>query len=283
MRTPEEMHKLIVDFADNDDRVRCAYLNSTRVDVRYCDKYSDFDMIYIVNDIGSFTKSDEWLEFFGERLVMQKTSDASHHPYDYAGYENYTYLMQFCDGNRIDLTLVDTRNIEYAINHTDEPRKILLDKDGYNLSDIAYEGFYKIEQPNQKQFNENLNEFWWMCVVCAKGLCRNDITYVKVMMEHYQYDRFWTMLRWLKGVRTDFKAEKTKYAKDIAKFISAEEYEMFIASFGNGDVENIWESLFKRCDFFIKISHEVAEKLNFTINENEQAIISHIRKMRENC
>jgi len=282
MRAPEEVRKLILDFAENDIRVRCVYLNGSRVDARYCDKYSDFDIIYIVNDIGSFTKDDEWLGFFGDRLVMQKTSDESSHPYDYDGYDNYTYLMQYYDGNRIDLTLVDTRNIDYAINHTDEPRKVLLDKDGYNLLDIAYEGFYKIEPPNQRQFNENLNEFWWMCVVCAKGLCRNEITYVKAMMEHYQYNRLWIMLRWLKGVRTDFMAEGSKYAKDIADFISNEEYEMLVLSFGNGYIDNIWESLLNRCEFFIKISHEVAEKLDFTINENENDVINHIKRMRAN-
>jgi len=282
MRTVEEMYELILKFAENDDRVRCVYLNGSRVDERYCDEYSDFDIIYIVNDIASFTGDDKWLDYFGKRLVMQKTSDWSGHPYDYDGYENYTYLMQYYDGNRIDLTLVDTRNIDYAVKHTDEPRKILLDKDGYNLPDIAYEGFYKIKKPTQRLFNENLNEFWWMCVVCAKGLCRNEITYVKGMMEHYQYARFFTMLRWLKGVRTDFKAEMTKYAKDIANFISDEEYEMFVKSFGNGDVQNIWDSLFARCDFFMKISQEVAEKLDFAINENGNDVISHIRKMREN-
>ena len=282
MRKPEEMQGLIQNFAENDDRVRCVYLNSTRVDARYCDEYSDFDIVYVVNDIGSFTKNDKWLDYFGKRLVMQKTSDESAQPYDYNGYDNYTYLMQFYDGNRIDLTLVDTRNIQYAINHVDEPRKVLLDKDGYNLSDIAYEGFYKMEPPTQRLFDENLNEFWWMCVVCAKGLCRNEITYVKTVMEHYQYRRFYTMLEWLKGVRTDFKAERTKYAKDIAKFISKEEYKLFVASFGNGDRENIWESLFSRCAFFIDISHEVAKELKFTVNENENDIIAHIRNMRVN-
>ena len=282
MRTPEEMHNLILDFAENDDRVRCVYLNGTRVDERYCDKYSDFDLVYVVNDIASFTKSDEWLEYFGKRLVMQKTSDGLAHPYDYSGYENYTYLMQFDDGNRIDLTLVDVQNIQYAVNHTDEPRKILLDKDRYNLSNIAYKGFYTIARPTQRQFDENLNEFWWMCVVCAKGLCRGEITYVKAMMEHYQYRCFYIMLGWLKGIRTDFKAEGTKYSKDIGEFISYEEYMLFQASFGSGDIENIWESLFKRCVFFMEMSREVAEKLNFTINENENAVVNHIRKMREN-
>jgi len=280
MRSPEQMYEQILAFAKNDDRVRCVYLNSTRVDESYCDKYSDFDLVFIVRDIGSFINNDRWLDVFGQILVMQKTSDELDTPYDYEGFDNFIYLMQYYDGNRIDLTLVDMRNIEYAINHTNEPRKVLLDKDGFNLSDIAYKGFYRIDKPVERAFDEAVNEFWWMAVVSAKGLCRNDITYVKAMMEHYQFRPFCRMLDWLTGIRTDFQAEGEKYSKNCKHYLKIKEYKQLCDSFGGGCMDDIWNSLFRRSYFFKQTSHEVASYFSYSVKEQEDDILALLLKMR---
>ena len=67
-------------------------------------------------------------EIFGEILIVQYPDDWYSHPYDYTGRDNFAYLIQFKDGNRIDLTLIDIKNIKKEQSFC-EPRVVLLNKD----------------------------------------------------------------------------------------------------------------------------------------------------------
>ncbi len=108
MRSEMEMMRLIIKKAEQDDRIRAVYTNGSRIDPSAVhDRYSDFDIVYIVRNIGSFTRDSAWIEYFGEILILQKPEDWYSHPYDYGGRGDFAYLMQFKDGNRIDLTLID--------------------------------------------------------------------------------------------------------------------------------------------------------------------------------
>lgn len=57
MRSAEEMLKLIMDKAENDERIRAVTMEGSRSNENAThDKYSDFDICYFVNDIREFTK-----------------------------------------------------------------------------------------------------------------------------------------------------------------------------------------------------------------------------------
>ena len=170
MRSEVEMMRLIVTKARQDDRIRAAYMNGSRIDPSAVhDRYSDFDVVYIVRDIRSFTRDSTWIEYFGEVLILQKPDDWYSHPYDYDGRDNFAYLMQFEDGNRIDLTLIDVMNIESVMKNP-EPRQILLSKDGFeNLTDIPVRDFYQVKKPEEKEFSGCCNEFYWVSLYVAKA------------------------------------------------------------------------------------------------------------------
>ena len=55
MRTETEMMSLIIDTAKSDERIRAVILNGSRAD-EYVTKdiYSDYDIIYMVNDFQYF-------------------------------------------------------------------------------------------------------------------------------------------------------------------------------------------------------------------------------------
>ena len=102
MRTEDEIMKLLINTAAQDDRIRAAYLEGSRVnpDVPR-DMFQDYDVVYIVKETASFQKDNSWIDRFGERLYMQYPEDSSYYPSDK---ENcYGWLIQFQDGNRLDL------------------------------------------------------------------------------------------------------------------------------------------------------------------------------------
>ncbi|MGF7143590.1 hypothetical protein HNQ56_002017 [Anaerotaenia torta] len=101
--------KLIINFANSDERVRIVGMEGSRTNVNILkDEFQDFDITYFVNDISEFTKSDEWLSYFGNIIMMQKPEDMELFP---AEIEGYSYLMLFDDYNKIDLTLLEKRHI----------------------------------------------------------------------------------------------------------------------------------------------------------------------------
>lgn len=113
----------------------------------------------------------------------------------------FTYLMQFSDGNRIDLGI-------YLLAKLSEPRKdslslLLLDKDG--ITDPfppASERDYLPTQPTAKAFFDYCNEFWRVCPYVAKGLWRGEIIYVKYIFDQVAREQLLKMLTWYIGVKT---------------------------------------------------------------------------------
>lgn len=283
MRSEEEMMNLILNIAKDDDRIRAVYLSGSRVDPNAThDKYSDFDIVYIVKDIQSFTSNEQWLGCFGDRLIMQKPNDWYSHPYDYSSNQDFAYLMQFKDGNRIDLTLVDIKNIQGRI-YDKEPRIILLDKDGIDgLDAIEVGDYYYIQKPTAGEFRDCCNEFWWLSINVAKGLCRDELMYVKCFMERYEIDMFLKMLNWKIGIEYDFSVSTGKCYKYFKRYLSNEEMDRFTNLFPNGTYDDIWVKLFEMCKFFHEIASKVSEHFKFGYcKEEAEKIMEYLKAMQQ--
>lgn len=161
MRTEREMTALILGVAEQDARVRAVFMNGSRANPNAPrDIFQDYDIVYVVEETASFRAQPGWVDVFGERLVMQTPDEMDHaagQPTDLA--RCYGYLMQFADGNRIDLRLMTLpRALEEC--QSDSQTIVLLDKDGILPplplpSDTAYH----IRRPDQTAFAGCCNEF----------------------------------------------------------------------------------------------------------------------------
>ena len=281
MRSESEIMNLIMKTAEDDDRIRAVYLSGSRVDPNAThDKYSDFDIVYIVKDIQSFTSKEQWLERFGDRLIMQKPNDWYSHPYDYSSSQDFVYLMQFKDGNRIDLTLVDIENIQGEI-YDKEPRIILLDKDGIDgLHNIEVDDYYYIHKPSSEEFRDCCNEFWWLSINVVKGLCREELMYVKSFMECYEMDMFLKMLNWKVGIDYDFSVSIGKCYKYFKRYLCDNDMDRFTKLFPNGTYDDIWDKLFEMCKFFHEIASKVAAHFKFEYcNDEAENIMEYLKEM----
>lgn len=272
----------ILKIANEDNRIRGVFLNGSRADANAThDAYCDYDIVYLVDNIQSFTNDKEWYKTFGEILIMQTPDDWYGHPYDYSGKENFHYLMQFMDGNRIDLTLVDIENIDW-VRANKEPRKVLLNKDSLEeLYDITSNEIYNITPPSEKEFYNCYNEFWWLSLYVAKGLCREEFLYAKIHMEQYQMPMLIKMLNWSIAMKHDFSISTGKCSKYLKRYLSEEEMKNFMNLFPSGSYEDIWEKLFLQCDYFNKIAVKVSEHFGWKYDLKEtQKIIDYTRKMK---
>lgn len=282
MRTSEEMMNLIMDKAVKDDRIRAVTMEGSRANKSAThDEFCDFDICYFVKDIREFTKDKSWVKYFGEILIMQCPCDDYDDPYDYEGHERFNYLIQFKDGNRIDLSLIDIRNIAGELEN-DEPRIVLLNKDGFKeLVPVDNEEAFYLEEPSEGEYLHACNEFRWLCVYISKGLCRREIYYAKYLYDVLVVEMFMKMLNWKIGIDHEFGVTTGAYSKYLKRFLSAEEMERFQGIFPDGTYEDIWDKIYKMYDYFAENAAYVARHFGFIHDEKETAEVRAFLKERE--
>lgn len=270
MRTETEMMDLIMKKAIEDERIRAVTMNGSRANKNAVhDKYSDFDIVYFVTDVREFTKDKSWINYFGDILIVQYPMDWYSHPYDYDSYGSFTYLIQFSDGNRIDLSIVDIRNIEKE-KDDNEPRVILLNKDNYKeLIPTDNEEAFFIKQPTEMEFYNTTNEFRWLSIYISKGLCREEFYYAKYSYDILIMEMFMKMLNWKIGIEYRFNVTTGASNKYLKRFLSEDEMKHLQGIFPNGEYEDIWEKLFLMYDYFDELETEVAKHFNYECDKNE--------------
>ena len=128
MRNEKEMLELILTKAEEIDTIRLVEMNGSRVSsTAKKNPFQDYDIVYYVEDIDSFLKDHSWVDYFGERILLQMPDQMVIPPAN-SRRKSFSYLMLFTDGNRIDLTLTPVNLAEKYLK-SNEARKILLDKD----------------------------------------------------------------------------------------------------------------------------------------------------------
>src|SRR4030095_15704450 len=276
MRSEEEIITLILHVAKTDDRIRTVLLNGSRANPNVTkDLFQDFDIVYIVREIDDFVKDNNWIDIFGERLILQLPEEMTIGEKDP---HSFHYLMLFKDGRRIDLTLfpVDKFNTEFK---RDSLTTLLLDKDSlFEKLPLASDRDYLIKRPTQKEFTDCCNEFWWVSTNVAKGLWRKDITYAKGMMEIHVQNMFLKIIEWNIGIETDFSVSFGQYGRNIKQYISPELYNKILLTYPDSNPGNIWKSLFLMTNLFADLACKIANKLSFYYNkEEEKNVIDYLR------
>lgn len=262
--TQNELFELIMKTAEEDERIRAVTQEGSSVtEGAVRDEFSDFDMTFFVKDIREFLKEKDYMKKFGDILIMQKPDDWYAHPYDYEGTDNFAYLCQYKDGNRIDLTVVDVSNIKEQEDFA-EPRKVLINKDDFKeLKDITSNDAFIIHKPTEFEYYNTCNEFRWLTVYAAKGICRREFYYAKKVMDQYQMDMVIKMLNFRIGADNDFMVSTGSSSKYLKRYLSKEEMQRFQNIFSDGSYESMKEKLIVMYDYFAQMAGYVGEKLGY--------------------
>ncbi|MGP4081156.1 aminoglycoside 6-adenylyltransferase [Pseudalkalibacillus sp. R45] len=277
MRTEKEMMDLILGKAKKDKRIRAVVLNGSRANpnVRK-DIFQDYDIVYLVNDIQSFTKDHSWVDYFGERIMLQMPEDKVMPPAENDG--KFAYLMQFMDGNRIDLTLIPVDKMEELVNWDSLSIKLLDKDDIVGELPPSDDRDYHIKKPTEKEFADTCNEFWWICMNISKGLWREELSYVMFMYEQINRNVLIRMIEWTIGNDTDFKISAGKFGKDFKNLLDQEDWHTFVATYSGPDYEDIWNALFVKCELFRKKAIHVAEHFGYEYPYDDDRKVSEYLK-----
>ncbi|NMA84895.1 MAG: aminoglycoside 6-adenylyltransferase [Epulopiscium sp.] len=280
MRTEEEMMEMILSFAKKDERIRIVGMEGSRTNINVPkDKFQDYDITYVVNDMESFKKDDEWLDYFGKRIIMQKPEAMTMFPPELGNW--FSYLMLFKDGTRIDLTLVPITELALYLS-SDKLLLILLDKDKriQNLP-IPTDIDYHIKKPSADFFDDCCNEFWWVSTYVSKGLCRKELLFASEHLNVHVRPNLLQMLAWKIGIETDFSLSIGKSYKYMDKYITEEVWKRLLATYQNSSYEEMWKALFECHSLFRETSRYLAEKLGYKYPDYDEQVTAYIKMLYE--
>ncbi len=281
MRSEQEMLDLILETARCDERIRAVIMNGSRTNpTARRDPFQDFDIVYIVTDVEPFKLNYEWIQRFGERIILQMPEDMQNSQLDNSGH--FVYLMQFMDGNRIDLGLFTLSQWKEHGKDQDSLSLLLLDKDGMiEPFPPANDNDYLPKSPTAKVFSDCCNEFWWVSTYVAKGLWRQEILYAKCMLDEVVREQLMKMLTWHIGMKTDFKINPGKLGKYFQKYLELELWELLLKTHTDASYANTWDSLFMMCDLFRRVAVPIAEHFGFDYPfDDDKRVSAHLEHVR---
>ncbi len=266
MRSEKEMFELILNIAEKDSRIRAVYMNGSRTNSNAPkDVYQDYDIVYVVNELETFIADKNWIDVFGERLILQMP-ETMRYP---SGEGHFNWMMLFTDGNRLDLTLIPVQKPELI--KEDSLTIALMDKDGIlppfpKASDVDY----ITKRPSELFYLSCCNNFWWCLQNVAKGIARNELPYAMMMYHKIVQQELHDMIAWYIGTTTNFTVSAGKMGKYFKHFLPAEIYELYLRTYSDSDNNNLWDALFIACDIFGSLALQVAEDCGYHYNKNEE-------------
>jgi len=287
MRTEQEIYDLILKVAKEDERIRAVYIDGSRTNPNVPrDIFQDYDVGYVVRETESFIKDRDWTErMFGKILYMQRPDEfAEFFPDEGVDpAKSYGWLMQFADGNRIDLHVETIANAQEGI-FDDTLRKILLDKDGIlpKIPESNDSGYF-VKKPSDREYSCACNEFWWCLNNVVKGLWRGEMTYVQHMVNHIVRIQLEKLLSWKVGLITDWSVSAGKYGKYMNRWLPEKDWNEYLSTWFSCDVKEAWEAAVRMCTLFDRTAKEVGAGLGYEYNqveaENSFSYFRHVRML----
>lgn len=276
MRTENEIIAQLLDFANIEDMVRTVILNGSRVNPNVKkDIFCDYDVVFSVTDPAHYLRNQEWIQRFGELVIMQQNDDR-------IGERNkYIFLMQFKDGVRIDLSFNPVECIAQTIA-SDSLTRVLLDKDNIiKPLPPPDDSSYYVRKPTETEFNKVMNNAWWIQTYVAKGIWRDEFSYVRYMYDAIIQDCIVKLLSWYVGMQYDWKANVGKCGKWLKKYLPEPLFNEFTATYSSDVYEQIWTALFNAGNLIRKIGTDVAQKLDYKYPlQDDINVTEYIKKVK---
>jgi aminoglycoside 6-adenylyltransferase len=265
VKRDEILFDKIIKLATENVNVRVVEMNGSRANPYVSkDDFQDFDIVFYVQDVNMFKSDFDYEKIFGEVLVKQTADDQR--DYNSASNQEYVYLIQFKDGSRLDLTLLDICHLDkYGIQ--DSLSKIILNKDGRPIVSRGDESSYFVQPPEKKDFSFSVNEFFWVTPYVAKGLARNQIFY---SLKHIGILRteLERVLDWWIGMENNFEVSVGKAKSRYEKLLPQAWYEVYKKSYCDYQQENINKALYLMANLYDEVSNKLAKRFNFDYDIN---------------
>nr|WP_068886766.1 AadS family aminoglycoside 6-adenylyltransferase [Pedobacter panaciterrae] len=261
-----EKLKHIINWASAYPGIRAVLLTSSLASaIAPVDEFSDLDIEFVLEDLNSFLKDDNWLSEFGR--VIAKVAEGEE---AFEG-KHAMRMVLYEDHVKVDFKLYNLHEFQKEAAQSELPEdwdvgyKVLVDKDRLctNLKPATYQSV-TIKKPDAKEFAQVMNDFWWDMTYVAKCLARDEIFYAKFMTENMmRNDYLVPMIEWHIALSYDWNITTNKHGRLFKKYLSSELWQKIEATFASAEIRDNWRALFAYADIGHELGTELAEKLGY--------------------
>ncbi len=251
MRTETEMIDIIIKTAKN-LKVKAVAISGSRACPKAPkDKFQDYDVVYIVDDLDNLTRDPSWLDQFGKRIIEQHNVLGNRR----------LYLMLFEDGNRIDLTLCPKEHIQEWV---DSEAGFTVLEDPENLFEPYFPNpeHYWITPATETDFKNSCNEFWWVSAYVVKGIYRNQLIYATDHLYGICQQELLKVLAWQVAADEE-KVDVGKNNKYLFNYLPNTKEKEFSSLVDFSSLDKITQSLFATMKLFHQEAQYLSQKMGF--------------------
>ena len=286
VRTEQEIFELIIKIAKDDERIRAVYMHGSRVNpCAEKDKYSDYDIVYVVTEISSFIENKEWLNSFGNitfvfegykvenKFFMKEINDLSC---------RYVWCILLEDGNHIDLMIEMVEEAMNQIHIKNRSTIVLFDKDNcLSKKSQSNNSDHCIKKPCEDKYLACCSGFWWFFNTVAKGIARDQLPYAKGEFNSKIITTLNCMIEWYIGIQTDFSVSIGNDGKYYKKYLPENIYNLYTKIYSDSSYTNFWNAIFFTCELFSKIASSVGDFFGYIYNKQEEkSMMNYLNKMK---
>ena len=251
MRTDQEMLELILETAKK-LQVDAVALSGSRTDTKaQKDKFQDYDVVYVVDNLDNLTSDLAWLDQFGTRIIEQHNILGNRR----------LYLMLFEDGNRIDLTLCPKEHLQEWVD-SETAYTVLVDEKGLFESYSPSPERFWTSPASETDFEKSCNEFWWVSAYVVKGICRKQVIYATDHLYGICQQELLKVLAW-QVASDNGTVDIGKNYKYLFNYLPAEKEKEFSALLDLSSLDKITQSLFATMQLFHQEAQSLAQKMGF--------------------
>ena len=233
-------------------QVDAVALSGSRTDTKAPkDKFQDYDVVYVVDNLDNLTRDLAWLDQFGTRIIEQEVT---------LGHRRL-YLMFFEDGNRIDLTLCPKEHInEWVASEADYT--VLVDEKGLFESYSPSPQRFWTSPASETDYEKTCNEFWWVSAYVVKGICRKQVSYATDHLYGICQQELLKVLAWQVASNRGI-VDIGKNYKYLFNYLPAEKEKEFSNLLDLSSLDKITQSLLATMQIFHQEAQILAQKMGF--------------------
>lgn len=199
-------------------------------------------------------------------IMTEPDGEGQAGPLTYPNKEGYTYLVQYEDGNRLDLQIMDISLLKnYLIE--DSLTKIVLDKKGIIESEIIPNSRdYYLNRPNQIEVENSVKEFYWQFNNVLKANLRSQFLYSQEILNLVRNELI-LLISWNIGFEYGFERNLGKANNKILDFIDMEDARLLKESYNTSSKQKIFSALRTLKNLEIKYLKELDKLGIYTMDD----------------
>jgi aminoglycoside 6-adenylyltransferase len=254
----------IADWALPRDDVKAAVVvgSQTRSETR-ADRWSDLDVILLVDDPEPYASDETWVAEFGRPVLtfLEPTAVS----------DQRERRVLYEDGEDVDLPLIPVAALERIDRSEDVPwllargYRVLVDKIGLSerLREVAATAALP-EPPTQRELTELASDFWYHALWSAKKLRRGEVFVAKECIDAYLKARLVTLMGW-HARSLDPSLDTWHGGRFLERWADPGALAALESAYARYDVRDVARALWATIDLWQGLEEETARRLGLAV------------------